>query len=87
MTHLSHENRVVSPNVLAYRKHKLGSVAARPRIVAEYHGAEGWHPVRGERLATKTARRLLAVGISQVRVRRWFGTVDVSLRRFLGDDL
>lgn len=67
-----------------YRRRKLGAVDATPKIVAEYHGMRGWEPVKDQRLDPETARALLALGVSQVRVRRAFSTVEVTLRRYLG---
>ncbi|AZC12446.1 hypothetical protein [Microbacterium sp. ABRD28] len=67
-----------------YRRKKLGAVDATPKIIAEYHGMRGWEPVKDQRLDPDTARSLLALGVSQVRIRRAFSTVEVTLRRYLG---
>ncbi|NYF15389.1 hypothetical protein HDC37_000201 [Microbacterium sp. AK009] len=67
-----------------YRRRKLGAIDATPRIIAEYHGMRGWEPVKDQRLDPDTARSLLALGVSQVRIRRAFSTVEVTLRRYLG---
>ena len=67
-----------------YRQKKLGALDATPKIIAEYHGMRGWEPVKDQRLDPDTARELLALGVSQVRVRRRFSTVEVTLRRYLG---
>jgi hypothetical protein len=67
-----------------YRTKKLGAVDATPKIIAEYHGHRGWEPVRDQRLDPATARELLALGVSQVRIRRRWSTIEVTLRRYLG---
>lgn len=69
---------------VVYRMKKLGAVDATPKIIAEYHGHRGWESVRDQRLDPATARELLALGVSQVRVRRRWSTVEVTLHRYLG---
>ncbi|WP_019180959.1 hypothetical protein [Microbacterium yannicii] len=68
----------------AYLRDRLGSAKARPRIVAEYRGDVGWKRSRGGRLDVQKAEQLRAAGVTLVRVRRFFTTREITLRRYLG---
>ena len=74
------------PNrVTPYGAVKFGSREARPRIVGVYAGAGGWIEVSGSRLTRGTAQKLRTEGVTMVRVRWWFRTHEILLRRYLGD--
>lgn len=70
--------------VTSYAAHKFGS-KARPKIVGLYAGAGGWRDSPSdERLTRESAERLRGEGVTMVRVRHRFRTVEVILRRYLG---
>jgi hypothetical protein len=68
----------------AYLRDRLGSASACPRIVAEYRGDVGWQRSPGGRLDVRKAEQLRAAGVTLVRVRRFFTTREITLRRHLG---
>lgn len=75
----------VSDASRGYRQSKLGSLRARPRIVAFYTSADGWQdgPRPLHRLTDESAAELLAEGIHLVRVRHRFRTIDIRLHAYL----
>lgn len=68
-----------------YRRAKLGSLRARPRIVACYTALNGWQdaPRPSHRLTDETAQELITEGIHLVRVQHRFRTIDIRLHAYL----
>ncbi|XUK60354.1 hypothetical protein ABMA10_00120 [Plantibacter sp. RU18] len=69
----------------AYRKHKLGSTHARPRVIAHYTADTGWRHLQRpyQKLTDKHAADLKVAGLQVVRVRRFFREVDIQFSRYL----
>jgi hypothetical protein len=77
----------VSLTVTPYGVHKFGSDRAMPRIREVYDSTSGWrtNPEAGLRLSKESARQLQRRGFTSVRVRWRFRTVEIQLRRYLGE--
>lgn len=72
--------------VTRYAQHKFGSENARPKIVGVYRGAGGFQPpAESLRLTKESAEQLRSDGVTMVRVRWHFRTLEVALRKYLGD--
>jgi hypothetical protein len=77
----------VSLTVTPYGERKFGSTSARPRIRGVYDSTSGWRdsPEPGMRLDEQTARQLQRRGFTSVRVRWRLRSVEIILRRYLGE--
>ncbi len=77
----------MSLTVTPYGVRKFGSSRARPRIREVYDSTAGWraNPEPGMRLDEQSARQLQRRGYSSVRVRWRLRTVEILLRRYLGE--
>ncbi|RWZ51142.1 hypothetical protein ELQ90_10175 [Labedella phragmitis] len=77
----------MSLTVTPYGERKFGSGRARPRIREVYDSTSGWRDSSepGMRLDASTARQLLRRGFTAVRVRWRLRTVEIILRRYLGE--
>jgi hypothetical protein len=77
----------VSLTVTPYGERKFGSAHARPRIREVYDSTSGWRdsPEPGMRLDEASARQLQRRGFTSVRVRWRLRTVEIILRRYLGE--
>jgi hypothetical protein len=72
--------------VTRYGHRKFGSANAKPKIIGVYRGAGGWQlPPVTERLTRTTAEQLRSGGVTMVRVRWRFRTIEVTLRKYLSD--
>mgnify|MGYP003678430615 CR=1 FL=1 len=77
----------MSLTVTPYGVRKFGSERAVPRIREVYDSTSGWRASSesGLRLSEESARQLQRRGFTSVRVRWRLRTVEVQLRRYLGD--
>lgn len=77
----------MSLTVTPYGIRKFGSDHATPRIREVYDSTSGWraNPEPGVRLSEESARQLQRRGFTSVRVRWRLRTVEIHLRRYLGE--
>ncbi|RUR03157.1 hypothetical protein [Labedella endophytica] len=77
----------MSLTVTPYGVRKFGSERATPRIREVYDSTSGWrvNPESGLRLSEESARQLQRRGFTSVRVRWRFHTLEIQLRRYLGE--
>ena len=77
----------MSLTVTPYGVRKFRSERATPRIREVYDSTSGWraNPEPGLRLSEESARQLQRRGFTSVRVRWRLRTIEIHLRRYLGE--